>query len=116
MSAPPPPADSSSLLVSAGLFLVVVLASQVIQNRRNEDKDKEHHVDFDLGHRYSMKRPYWSRESNLNTLAAELKHEKEEASLESVCIQTEYLHVLACTAVLLKMIHLLFYNDCVMGI
>eukprot|EP00544_Gedaniella_sp_CCMP2646_P008118 CAMPEP_0202491156 /NCGR_PEP_ID=MMETSP1361-20130828/8308_1 /ASSEMBLY_ACC=CAM_ASM_000849 /TAXON_ID=210615 /ORGANISM="Staurosira complex sp., Strain CCMP2646" /LENGTH=496 /DNA_ID=CAMNT_0049121159 /DNA_START=88 /DNA_END=1578 /DNA_ORIENTATION=+ len=65
----PPASDSSSLLVSAGLFIVVVLASQGIQNRRENDKEKKHLVDLDLGHRYSMKRHYLT--------------EKQEASLES---------------------------------
>ena len=76
----PPASDSSSLLVSAGLFIVVVLASQVIQNRRENDKEKKHLVDLDLGHRYSMKRHYLT--------------EKQEASLESVRTYQECFHVL----------------------
>ena len=87
---PAPPPDTSSLLVSASLFVVVVLASQVIQNRRRDDEEEreQHHVDFDLGHCYSMKRPYPSRE-NLNELSVEL-NEKEEASLESVSAQQSF--------------------------
>lgn len=80
--------DSSSLLVSAGLFIVVVLTSQVVQNRRENDKEKKHLVDLDLGHRYSMKRHYLT--------------EKQEASLESVRIKNVSMF---CNTVLLKLIH-----------